>query len=380
MFSGTNKADGAFDFWGYAQRTSASVILLNNGENRWYQRGVPGFGEGADGTAAVIQQWADRLGAKDISLIGASMGGSAAVMLGALVGGRVLAFSFEANVRGEGTRSVKYIPADYPLTYPDLKPLIRTSKTPILSILGGGDIIDVVEAHRLRGVENLKLILLRSVDHGVPRYLRAPTDRLTPLLDAFVMERPLPDFPDADNDLEIEGYGEAIAAAHLADLARRPDETLAHAQAALELVPTSYPALLISGRLLAKQGRHREALLHAGAALTQCPREAEARLLYGSCLRRAMRLRQAEAFHRETLLAAPKDHRVLYDLGLVKLAAKDRQGALGPIRAAHELAPANRAYAERLEALEALLKPREKVAPTEAIRKRQAAKRPPPDA
>lgn len=345
LFSGTNKPDHTFDFWGYAQRSKTSTILLNNGSNHWYQAGVPGFGDSVAETATLIRRWAKHLSATEICCVGASMGGSAAVMYGSLVDARVLAFSFEAHVRYVGSRSAKYIPEDYPLSYPDLTPLIASSKRPITSLLGGDDVIDLAEASRLMTAPNLELRVLRGVDHGVPRHLRI-NGKLDEVLDAFIAGRPLPAFEEEDDDLGAPEYMAAIEASHIAYGDDRTSDSLLHAEQAYTLRPFSFAARLLAGRALLKLKRHAEALPHLGLAISLTPGSPEARLLFGRTLRGMGRLRQASAYHASTLELFPQDHRVLYDLALALWSMGDHAGALDQLEAARHLVPANTAYAD----------------------------------
>lgn len=350
LFSGTNKLDHAFDFWGYAQRSRASIILLNNGSNRWYQGGVPGFGDSVADTAALIRRWAEHLSPAEICCIGASMGGSAAVMYGSLVDARVLAFSFEAHIRHVGSRSIKYIPEDYPLAYPDLTPLITASKRPITSLLGGDDIIDLAEASRLMTIPNLQLSVLRGVDHGVPRHLRI-NGKLDAVLDAFVAGRQLPPLEEEDDDLDAPGYMAAIEASHLAYGHGRPLDSLVDAERACALRPFSFAARLLAGRALMKLKRPAEALSHLGLAVSLTTGSSEARLLLGRALRSMGRLRHAAAYHAATHELFPQEHRVLYDLSLALWSMGDHARALKQLETACQMAPKNTAYAQKKEQL-----------------------------
>lgn len=347
FFSGTNKSEGQFDFWGYAQRSSASCILLNNGQNRWYQSGVPGFGASVEGTADFIRRWGAFVGAKEIICIGASMGGSAAVLYGSILNARVLAFSFEAHIRHQGSRSIKYIPSEYSLSHPDLKPLIRQASKPITSILGGDDIIDVAEASRLQGLPNLTLTCLQGVDHGVPRHLRS-RKILDRYLDAFVAGDSLPYLSNVDDDLEIPGYAASVAEAHLALLGKQADRALVAAERAVVLKPHALVPRLLAGRALLTLKRPAESLEHLGLAASLDQATPDSRLWMGRALRGLRRNTQAAAFHAHTLDRFPDEHRVYYDRALALWSMGEREAAHASIASAIDLAPRNASYLKRL--------------------------------
>lgn len=353
FFSGTNKSDGQFDFWGYAQRSKASCILLNNGLNRWYQSGVPGFGDTVAGTADLLTRWGSTLAASEIICIGASMGGSAAVLYGSMIEARVLAFSFEAHIRHAGSRSAKYIPDDYPLPYPDLKPLILKARKPISSLLGGDDIIDVAEASRLHNVPNLKLTCLRGVDHGVPRHLRA-AGSLDQYLDCFIDGAPPPQLPNIDDDLETPAYARSVADAHINLIEKRGSMALIAAEQAIRLRPYALIPRLLAGRAALMLKRPAESLGHLGLAAALDESNTEARLLMGRALRGLQRNRQAADFHARTLAQFPDHHRAMYDRALALWAAGDRTTAMVELGKAVEMAPGIAAYANRFHTWSAI--------------------------
>lgn len=352
LLSGTNKNDGEFDFWGYAQRASASCILLNNGQNRWYQDGVPGFGGSVSGTAELIREWASALRAPEIVCIGASMGGSAAVLYGTHVDARVLAFSFEAHLRHPGSRSAKYIPTDFPLPYPDLSPLIRQSKMPITSLFGGDDVIDVAESSRLMGTPNLVLTCLQGVDHALPRHLRT-TGQLTPYLNNFVAGRTLPRLRNEDDDLATPEYAKCIATAYRSVLEKRGMDALVAARRAVQLRPFALVPRLLAGRALLLLKQPEASLQHLGVAAS-LDRTHESRLFLGRALRGLRRNIQAADFHAETLAIHPSAHSVLYDRALALWSATERDAARADLAKAIALAPKAAAYKSRLSTWDAI--------------------------
>ncbi|MEQ1952581.1 tetratricopeptide repeat protein [Mesorhizobium sp. CN2-181] len=353
FFSGTNRDSGSFDFWGYANEARArfNCLLVNNGPmNMWYQLGIPGLGSSVEATVESIKNMAAEVGARHVYCVGASMGGSGAVLYGCLLGAKILAFSFETKVRGDGRRSSRYISKDASLPYPDLLGLMKERACPTTAVFGESDAVDLREALRLRRMEHVQLITLRGVDHSIPRYLRT-RDRLKPLLDAFLADKVLPSFEEADDGLESAEFVNAQFKAYRRLTDRRDAEGLEAAQIAVKLRPTSDHARYLLGKALVRHKNFQEALCHLGTSLAMNPHQEEARHLFGVCLRGLGRYAQAIEFHRETARMWPDFARPIYDVGLAYLQQNNRTEAIAAFRRACELAPTDRHYADKLATL-----------------------------
>ncbi|MFI0845552.1 tetratricopeptide repeat protein [Mesorhizobium sp. IMUNJ 23232] len=353
FFSGTNRGDGNFDFWGYANEARAryNCLLVNNGAtNIWYQNGIPGLGGSVEATVASIKRIAADIGARHVYCVGASMGGSGAVLYGCLVGAKILAFSFETKVRGPGRRSSRYISSATHLPYPDLLELMKERACSTTAVFGESDAVDLREALRLRRMAHVKLITLRGVDHAIPRYLRK-RHRLKPLLDAFLADEVLPSFEEADDGLASEEFVNAQFKAHCRLFDRKDREGLEAAQLAVNLRPTSDHARYLLGKALVRHENFQEALCHLGASLAMNPNQEEARQLFGVCLRKLGRHAHAIEFHRETVRMWPDFARPIYDIGLAYLQQNNRTEAIAAFKRACELAPNDRHFANKLATL-----------------------------
>jgi tetratricopeptide (TPR) repeat protein len=353
FFSGTNRDNGNFDFWGYANEARAefNCLLVNNGAmNIWYQHGIPGLGVSVEATVESIKRIAADVGARHVYCVGASMGGSGAVLYGSLVGAKILAFSFETKVRGAGRRSSRYISKDAHLPYPDLLELMKERPCPTTAIFGEADAVDLREALRLRRMSHVKLTTLRGVDHAIPRYLRR-RNRLKPLLDAFLADEILPSFEEADDGLGSDEFVHAQFKAHCLLFDRRDRESLEAAQIAVNLRPTSDHARFLLGKILVRLENYPEALGHLGASLAMSPQQEEARHLFGVCLRKLGRHAHAIEFHRETARMWPGFAKPIYDVGLAYLQQKNKTEAIAAFRRACELAPNDRHFADKLAIL-----------------------------
>lgn len=165
FFAGTNKTDGMFDFWRVGNQQSAHKLFFNNGENLWYQQGVPGIAESAGELAREIERVANSVGAADIVLHGVSMGGYAAALFAMLIGCRAMAFGFDSVLRRTHSRSAQ-IPPDAPLVFPDLREVAAATGAEILHISGEADGFDLLSASELLGRDGVTTKTLRGVAHG----------------------------------------------------------------------------------------------------------------------------------------------------------------------------------------------------------------------
>ncbi|WP_337269647.1 hypothetical protein [Oryzifoliimicrobium ureilyticus] len=74
-------------------------VFLNTANNDFYQHGVPGLGTSVDETAATLRQFARQIGVTRIRCLGMSMGASAAILFGSLLGAdRVVAVGPEIEI------------------------------------------------------------------------------------------------------------------------------------------------------------------------------------------------------------------------------------------------------------------------------------------
>ena len=88
-----------FDFFGATKRLEARAgvrfnrILIRDIANAWYHRGVPGLGRHVDDVAASLRTLVRTIRPSEVTTVGQSDGGYAAIMFGMLLGAdRIVAF------------------------------------------------------------------------------------------------------------------------------------------------------------------------------------------------------------------------------------------------------------------------------------------------
>ncbi|MCV9960717.1 hypothetical protein OIU34_02295 [Pararhizobium sp. BT-229] len=343
FFAGTGVEDHKFHFFGQSQQCGENVILVNNGQNHWYQDGVPGLGETLEETIATIKAWSVALGAPDIYCVGASMGGSGAALFGCLLGASVLAFGFEAKLDLPSSRSRKLSPPGYTFKIPDLSPLIAASKKPFHAYIGAEDAEDLIATSHLATYPNVNLTIMQNVTHGPPKYLRN-RGRLRPLIEAFLDGNKMPVMPEAIS--VPRGFAEAFHLGHDGYWSRDYDRWEVACRVAVDIFPTSTAANFWLGRALLRAERFPDALKHLAVAKAARKREAHFYFAYG--LRRMGLLDDAIALHEETVKKYPGYIDPLVDIAAAKASLGDLAGAIEATQKALTIEPQNASLAEKL--------------------------------
>jgi len=183
-----------------------NVLFLNDKNNEWYQNGIPGISASVDDTCTKIKELADKLNAVEIITIGSSMGAYGALLYGAKLGSRSLAFSPETILNLPGSRSGKNIPAHIEKKYNDLRPHIKGSSLEASVITGELDTIDLLCASHIANLENIKVISIKGVAHGVPEFLHRKFG-IDKVIDQFIKTNTLPDIAERG---DLANYPHAI--------------------------------------------------------------------------------------------------------------------------------------------------------------------------
>jgi len=191
FFSGTDKKNGRFDFYRVGQEVNANVMLVNNGINAWYQNGIPDLGNSIDNTIGSLKQIIQMLKIKDVYTCGVSMGGYGAVLFATKLQCNCLAFGFDSMLKVEESRSLKRMPKNIHIKYPDLFPLIQNSKAFINIYAGEIDTMDLYGASRIMHLSNVNVQFLRGVGHGAAPFLEKEFG-LTNIIDNFLNGKNLP--------------------------------------------------------------------------------------------------------------------------------------------------------------------------------------------
>ncbi|MEN5112846.1 tetratricopeptide repeat protein [Brevundimonas diminuta] len=353
FFSGSTTPDHVFRWWKAAQRTEASAILVNNGPNEWYQRGIEGLGGSVDEVVDTIRKWADHLGATRLYTVGTSMGGAGALLYGAKLGANVLAFAAETRLDFPHGNVRRLMSKEFTPEYPDLRPLVESAAGYITLISGESEPVDLVSAASLTGIPRVNVVSLKKVTHGPPNYLKA-RKRLIPLVDAFLADQRLPDFEEEGMGAHTKGFPEALYAAYCSDREKRHTDTAKHAAEALSLYPESELAMALLGKSLMLQGRATVALPLLRDA-TRLHSKAENRFLYGTCLLKVGRRSDAATTFKKMIEKYPDNAEGYYGLASVYADAASYKSAVSMMKKAIKHAPHRISFNKKLDQYMSLL-------------------------
>ncbi len=275
VFSGASRQPGQFDFRGYAARSSHSILLLNNGVNRWYQDGVPSFGETIDDFIAEVKSTADRIGSKRLHFAGGSMGGYAAILFGTLFRSPALAFAADTRLRVPHSHSARLMVGQSVI--PDLRPLIAASREPIHLIVGGMDVLDMVGADHVR--KYCHISCEPKADHGITGYLR-DLNKIDATMDKFVAG----DLEVAEKTIPPTEVIKLLYNIKVAAAAGHRSEVEAMSEAASKLAPDNLLVRKNLAHARFKARKYTESTRQFSDLLQELPADKDFHLYYGLSL------------------------------------------------------------------------------------------------
>jgi tetratricopeptide (TPR) repeat protein len=168
----------------------------------------------------VILKWKDKLGANEIVMVGSSMGGYGAILFGAKLGCRVLAFGAETILKLPQSRSLTFLLKKSPVLYPDLKPIILDSDAKITLISGEFDLVDLLGAKNIYGLKNTEVITLRGIGHNTPAYLDKKYG-INNIFKTYLFDNKLPEFEEKGTICALEDCVELLDRANTEFLAKQ---------------------------------------------------------------------------------------------------------------------------------------------------------------
>ena len=351
FFSGTDRRDGRFDWWGTGRKQEAHQIYLNNGANEWYQRGVPGFGKGIEGTTDAIAGWANVLGATEIYTVGVSMGGYGAVLYGCRLNARVLAFGYDPVIRRAGTRSAKRLPPRIETIVADLKPIISRSKSQIHHYAGESDAMDLWGAMHLQGTPRVSVTTLRGVEHGGAPFIEKRYG-LAKFVSDFIKDRPLPVLSEAGTATTNPGLVNVLVEAHIADKEKRAKDLDRLSMEAIALDPMCEAAQILAGMVHFRKKDYPAAIPYFANALALCPHYSRARYKLAQCLRFMGRFQQSLALFEQYVADTPKSASGYRNVGEVLFKLGRKVEAVSAMRTAYSFDVEDTDIAARLLAME----------------------------
>lgn len=184
-----------FEFFNLTRELPVTRIFVRDIRQTWYQRGLPGIADDIDGITAFLRETVIALGAERIVVVGNSMGGYAAIIMGLLLEADAVhafvpqTFMDRRNVRAHrDDRFYRYacrLRCVRGARYLDLVRLLRKrvhSQCDINVYYATDHTADRIHAERLRGLPTVKLHPFHSGGHELIRQLR-DDGRLAKIID-----------------------------------------------------------------------------------------------------------------------------------------------------------------------------------------------------
>lgn len=357
FFGAKDLLEEQFNFPSLGRGVPAHRLFLNNGSNSWYQGGIPQFAKDFQACSDLIQRWADVLEANEICCVGTSMGAYGAILHGARLGARVLAFSVDHMIASPGSQSERHYDGPCPVPYPELSHVVSGAKKgcTVQLISGERDIADLYSTYKLADLAGISACSVIGADHYVPSCL-SRRNHLNRILQGFVKGAKL-EIPMLGSALNHPGYIENVFKAKLLLDEGKFERAREMARSGQDEIIDGEAANLTLAKALQKLGRHEEAINIFSRALVTAPGEVKTLSLLAQSLRRTGRLVSARAVHEYILLLAPGHHSSNYALALINHKEGQIQKAYAEIKRALNVAPNNKAYRERLAIIQKNLKP-----------------------
>ena len=318
-------------------------MFLNNGQNEWYQRGIPDFGDTITDTIDKIKQWISALNIIETYTMGTSMGGYAAIQYGIALNAKILAFAPDVILCDEHTKSKKFLLKGITPVCSDLRTIIDNTKHTIDIMVGESDIEDLYSVSLLRKYKQVRITSLRDVDHFVPSSLTKKSYFIR-MVNNFIDNKPLPELPMIGEALTVEGFIEMVVQALKFYNKNNWVEAQKHAQEALIKAPLSEAALLLLGHSYFKQGNFLDAMESFSLAANMSPSNPNCLFMLAETFRKLENTKQA--FYLLNILTDkfPNFAKAYYSQGIISLQNNKKSKAKELISIASRLEPKNKTF------------------------------------
>ncbi len=356
FFGAKDLDEGAFNFFQVGRELEAHRFFFNNGENHWYQYGIPGFGDSPEAVVIQLLLWKEALGASKIYMVGTSMGGYGAIHYGCLLNAGILAFSTDAVLQRSPSQSRRFFTGTKPATCPDLRALVAKHKPDLTLVVGERDVPDLYSAWELCRTASVRAISMIGAGHIMPSFLSRQA-RLGPMLRQLIKGQKISYNVGSGSALTAEGYAKKSFAALRAARKKGPDWSAVeqHAREALQTYPNGEAAQVLLGEALLRQDRHAEAVPVLSQALVGQTEDIDTLLLLSLVLRRTQGIERAKAICHGILDKRPGYAKALVALALTYVADQNLEAARTYIMKAVRIQPDNATFRKHLERIEGKL-------------------------
>lgn len=135
---------------------------MNGWCNSWYQDGVRGIGSDLDSTVKKIKSWMLKENVDEVFCTGQSMGGYGALLIGGLLGAKIIAFGAETILDIPHSQYSRKANRSVTMEFQDLTVAFKNGLDAVL-LAGEEDAIDIYCAQKMLTVPGVLVRTLRYV-------------------------------------------------------------------------------------------------------------------------------------------------------------------------------------------------------------------------
>lgn len=348
FFTATGAKPKQFNFWKVGNHLSAdaNILFVNGWCNSWYQDGVRGIGTDLESTVKSIKDWMLRNNVNEVFCTGQSMGGYGALLIGGLLGAKIIAFGAETLLDIPHSQYFRKADRSVDIQHQDLAESFKDGIDAVL-IAGEEDPIDIYCAQRMLSVPGVEVRTMRYVGHGPAGYLRN-RDRLEPLLLDWINGSSFPEMEEFGIALEEKDFPESFYLGWCAIRDKDYSLAITKLKTAVQLYPTCAEARRLLGVALNGEKMHAEALEHFSVASFLNPR-AISSLGVADSLRFMGEIAQARRAYLKVIKLYPENAAAYHGLGLCYIKSENLEGAVSCFNKAVKYEPKNTNYLKRLK-------------------------------
>lgn len=343
LMSATGTKPGHFNLWKMRDMIPHNQLYLRTPQNDWYQDGIAGLGADFETTIESIQQIIKAKGCDEIYACGSSMGGYGALLFGVALDATVLAFSAEIHLKLPFSRSIKMMPKETTVRFPNLVKMMAKSKKNIHLYLGEFDPVDLYCSSLVRKLPKVSIATFPHDEHTVMRTM-AFEDTLLPTILALLENDPLPAPLHNGHALDKSDYADAFFKGWRQLMRDKPSEARGFFETALKFYPSSSRGNYFLAKTHHKQGDFFSALKYAALAASLAPTVEEHQIFFAHCLRKCGFLEEALAAHRRIQGTWPDAARSYFDAGQVWATKQMHKKAYANFTQAVRVDPGNASF------------------------------------
>jgi len=356
FFKGTNNKSNLFDFYDIGNRFNENVLFINNGNDEWYQNGIPSLETSTvEETVDLLKDWINYMNVEEVYTCGTFMGAYGAILYGSQLGARVLAFNPELELKLDGSRSLSHMIAEQSINH-NIFTAIKTNSNNINIYVGEDDPVDVYHAskvHSFAEYPNINVFFEKEKDHNLVTHLEKK-ELLFPLINDFLYNKELSNIFKDDfitNAGNINGFANDYYQQYKFFKIKEWETSIEYGLVTTSHYPTNSYAQYMLGVSYAQTGKLEQALSHLSMARSLVPLKLDYQFAVANCLRRMGHIHKARYLHQKILQANKNYARSHYDLSLIYSKMKDHEGAIARAKNALKLQKNNKSYKARVSQL-----------------------------